>query len=117
MFFRTAKPSTISGTRSSQKLALTASKPECADRSNRAVRVRIPFSCTTHRWQGRAARLPTELLAWNKRQLLEGKDGTEMAVGDSEKYRYIEGLSTVADHGKQKCVHLIFKCFNDAVSF
>jgi hypothetical protein len=48
---------------------------------------------------------------------LEGKDGIEMAAGDSEKYRYIEGMSTVADHGEQKCVHLIFKCFNDAVGF
>lgn len=97
-------------------MTLTASKPECADRSKLPVRVRIPFSSTTHRWQGRAARLPTELLAWNKRQLLEGNDGTEMAVRDSEKYRYIEGMCTVADHGKQKCVHNIFKCFNDAVS-
>jgi len=92
-------------------VALTASKPECADRYERTVRVRNPFSCTTHRWQGRAARLPTELLAWNKRQLLEGNDGTEMSVADCEKYRYIEGMSTVADHGKQKRVHLIFKCF------
>jgi len=100
VFFKMANPSTISGTRGSQKEAPTTSKPEYADLSKRPVSVRIPFS----NWQGRTARLPTQSLAWNKRQRLEGNDGTEMAVGDSEKYRYIEGISTVADHGKQKCV-------------
>jgi len=97
VFFKTAKPSTISGTWGSQKEAPTTSKPEYADLSKRPVRVRIPFSY----WQGRAARLPTESLAWNKRRRLEGNDGTEMAEGDSGKYRYMEGMSTVADRGKQ----------------
>jgi hypothetical protein len=92
-------------------VALTASKPECAARSKRPVRVRIPFSCTTQRWQGRAARLPTELLAWNKRQILEGNDGTEMAVGDSEMYRYIEGDEYSGGSWETKLCSSHFKCF------
>jgi hypothetical protein len=48
---------------------------------------------------------------------LEGEDGTKMVVGDGGKYGYIEGMITVADREKQKCVHLILKCFNDVVGF